>query len=91
MSEYIGKEQAQQAADYGVKIGETEPCRETKGSWWQVMVYRGRIFACSTWPGQGVNCGEEITADELPLYCDDPDAARRVLAMELERTGEATA
>lgn len=91
MSKCISDEQADEAIDRGVKIGGTEPRRESKGSWWSVRVYQGKIYACAIWPGQGASGGEEITADELPLYCDDPDTARKVLAMELERTGRATA
>ena len=90
MATDISDDQAYEAIDRGVKIGGTEPCRESKGSWWSVVVYQGKIYACAIWPGQGASGGEEITADELPLYCDDPDAARKVLAMELERTGHAT-
>lgn len=80
MSQYVNEKIAQAAADNGVKIGETEPSRETKGSWWEVFkLENGDIIACvmGDW---GVSCGEKITPTELKYYVDDVEAAVAALA-----------
>lgn len=74
MSEYVSEDVAQRAAENGAEVGRTEPSRETKGSWWQVYAIDGELIAC-VFTGWGASCGERITADELPLYTDDPHAA----------------
>ncbi len=81
MSQYVDEKIAQAAHDYGIKIGETEPSRETKGSWWEVfLVEGGDIIACvmTDW---GVSCGEKILPDEVKLYVDDVEASMGSLAI----------
>ena len=78
MSEYVDEIVAQKAYDEGIKIGETEPCRESKGSWWEVYKTSKGIIACvlTSW---GVSCGEKITEDELHMYVDNLEAAKVAL------------
>lgn len=75
MSNYANQELTREASEKGVLIGKTEPCRETKFSWWEVFFYNEKIIACVCWE-TGISGGEEITEDELNLFVDEPIAAK---------------
>lgn len=66
-------------ATEGKLLGRTEPCRETKYSWWQVYYKDGIITACVFFDGV-VTCGEEIEEKELSMYVDDDAEALKLLA-----------
>lgn len=69
------------ASDNGKLIGQTEPSRETKFSWWMVYLHEGKIYACCYEGQDGNFCfAEEITEDEVHLYVDDPEKAKSFLA-----------
>ncbi len=74
MGKYCGESEAKYAAENGVKIGETAPCKESKGSWWEVYYLDGKIFATvnTDW---GVSCGEVVSDDEVKFYVDDVEGA----------------
>lgn len=80
MTKYIDEKTARQAALTGTMIGKTNPCRETKGMWWQVYWDGKQLTACVLDDSWGISCGEQISEIELDLYCDDPIAARRVMS-----------
>lgn len=70
MARYCGEDEATFAAINGIKIGETQPCKESKGSWWEVFYVDGNITATVN-TNLGISCGEIINEDELCLYVDD--------------------
>ena len=74
MSEYVNETAAREAHKNGTKIGETEPTRETKGTWWEVFKSGEDIIAC-VMSEDGVVCGERITPAELDMYVDDTETA----------------
>jgi hypothetical protein len=78
MGKYVNDVAARTAHDRGIKIGETEPSRETKYSWWEVYKWSDYIIAC-VMTENGVTCGEEILMDELHLYVDDIKSAKNKL------------
>jgi len=86
MAHYIDEVLAKKVYNSGRKIGETEPSRETKGSWWEVFyIPTDGLYACvmTSW---GVECGEKISKDELPMYCDDVEKARELIRCDLCET-----
>ena len=64
----------------GVKLGETQPCRETKYSWWEVFYYNGEIIACVMDDENGVVCAEYTKESEIVNYLGDDEAALKILA-----------
>jgi hypothetical protein len=84
-SEFVGQEIAQEAFEKGVFLGKTEPCRETKYSWWDVRYHNGKIIACVMHDDTGVSCGEEIKTTSLHLYTDNPLEAHRNLENVLKK------
>lgn len=81
MSNLTGEKLAYQAADHGVKLGETKPSRETKGLWYEVYLYQDKIIAVIFYDTQ--NCyiadGELITKEQFSQYTDDPERAIEIL------------
>lgn len=81
MSKLSGEKFAYDAADKGVKLGETKPSKETKGSWYEVYHYQKQIVAVIFYDIQ--NCyiadGEFITENDLYKYTDDPEKAKSIL------------
>ncbi len=81
MSKLTGEKLAYEAADKGVKLGETKPSKATKGSWYEVYHYQGQIVAVIFYDTQ--NCyiadGEFITETDLDKYTDDPETAKSIL------------
>ena len=69
MGEYVGEKIARHASENGVLVGKTEPCAETKFSWWQVYRVDHELIACVFANGACV-CGERISDAELPLYVE---------------------
>jgi len=80
MAKYINEKTARQAALTGTMIGKTEPCCETKGTWWQVYWDGKQLTACVMTDPWGISCGEQISESEIDLYCDDPKAARLMIS-----------
>ena len=76
MVTYINEKIAAEAAEHGTLIGKTEPCRETKGMWWEVYSYRNELIACGCDSVAGICFGERLTLNELERYCDDLLEAR---------------
>lgn len=73
MSTYIGDDEFLDVVyNDGVKIGETEPTRDTKFLYYEVYLYNGSLYACVMDSGSIV-CGEQISIDELSLYVDSLD------------------
>lgn len=81
MSNLTGEQLACKAADNGIKLGETKPSRETKGSWYEVYYYQNQIIAVIFYDTQ--NCyiadGEFITKEQLDQYTEDPEQAIEIL------------
>lgn len=81
MSKLTGESLAYKAADKGVKLGETKPSRETKGSWYEVYYYEEKIIAVIFFDLQ--NCyiadGEFIEKEELAQYTEDTEKAFSIL------------
>lgn len=84
MAKHIDQNEARKAALKGLQVGQTEPSRETKGTWWEVYLFDGRLIACVLDPSLGVVCGEEITETDIDLYCDNPVDAVASIAMASE-------
>ena len=80
MGKYINNKTARQAALTGTMVGKTEPCSETKGTWWEVYWDGKQLTACVVADPWGISCGEQISESELGLYCDDEKEARRIMA-----------
>jgi len=76
MGKYIDDEFSRRAHKSGAMIGKTSPSLETKWTHWEVMSHEGRIIACVIGGMGFYSCAEEITPNELPTYCDDPNVAR---------------
>lgn len=77
--------------DNGRLIGLTEPCAETKGSWWQVYAHGDKVIALAMEHPCGIRIAEpvphylvEITLTQLPLYCDEPTVARWAIENEAD-------
>jgi hypothetical protein len=87
MSKYVNEETARTAAVSGVMVGRTEPCRDTKGSCWQVYLNDWKLTACVVVDPWGISCGEEITETELPLYVDDEKEAIRLIRANMHGNG----
>lgn len=79
MGKYVNEQIAKAARSTGTLIGKTEPCRETKGSWWEVYVNKGELTACVMAGPDWVSCGESLPSTELHLYVDDVEAAQAAL------------
>lgn len=77
MSKLVGENRAYLAAAQGVKLGETRPSKETKGSWFEVYFHKNEIIAVIFFDTQ--NCyiadGEIIDESELKMYTEDPEEA----------------
>ena len=81
MSKFVGQKEARAAAESGLLIGQTEPTRETKWSWWKVYVTpSGDIIACVMADAVGVVCGEKLDKSEVGRYVDDTQAALLALS-----------
>lgn len=75
----------------GRLIGFTEPCAETKGSWWQVYAHGDKVIAMVMEHPCAIRLAEptprhlvEITLAQLPLYCDEPTVARWAIENEAD-------
>jgi hypothetical protein len=75
---YVPSEITREAVRSGVRLGRTQPSEETKGSWWDVRFYDGKIIACSMWAG-GPSAGKDIDERDLHRYVAYPKTARRLL------------
>lgn len=64
---HVNKTVACHFHDDGEFIGKTNPCRESKWTWWEVFKIENVIVAC-VMTSQGVQCGEEISENELRFY-----------------------
>jgi hypothetical protein len=69
----ISENEASNIANKGTLIGESSPSRETKGSFWQVYLYEGELYAIGI--GDVNDCwvfgGEKITREQIDQYVDD--------------------
>jgi hypothetical protein len=76
MGKYVNEEITKEASSKGKLIGIAEASEETKGMGWAVYFHEGKLMACITAGGTDViGGGEEISRNELSLYCDDLDSA----------------
>ena len=82
MAKYVDEKIANNAAEKGTLIGTTEPCADSKGSWWEVYLIGEEIIACVV-TDIGVSCGKLISESELDSYCDDaPAAVEKIMRMK---------
>lgn len=79
MGSYVDEKTAREAHAGGIRLGATVPARDTKYSWWEVVLYKEQIIACVLCDGV-VSCGEVIDSKQLGSYVADPADARRILA-----------
>lgn len=71
MGQYVNEQRACEAKENGKFLGKTEPCSETKWSWWEVYEHADEFIACVIDDSYGVSCGEKIQRSEFGLYMDE--------------------
>ncbi len=74
---YVDGDETARAMRGGTKLGSSTPSSETKWSYYEVYAYNGKIVVCVMSGGEWNECvcGEEITADMLDQYVNEPDTA----------------
>lgn len=81
MGQHMTEQEVRDSIKGGVLIGETEPCRETKYTFWLVYAVRdGGVVAGVADDDNGVTSGERIEDGEIGSYVDDTGAAQAKLS-----------
>jgi hypothetical protein len=67
MSQFIDDNLAYEVVENGELVGEQEPTRESKWTYYAVYRYKNNVYAIIL-DGTGVIGGEQITEQEIPQY-----------------------